>query len=118
MKTLVPQGVSRSVLSLATCGYLPCSGQKCQKFARKHPQGYARNFQGAIHRTDHSQSLPSPPQIPTHTASRVSVGGEHCSYVGRIFRLTEGSLSDGMIFSDPLPDCAHQAGGADALVAG
>src|SRR5262245_31363716 len=23
-----------------------------------------------------------------------------------------------MIFSDPLPDCAHQAGGADALVAG
>ena len=118
MKTLVPQGVSRSILSRASCGNLPYSRQKCQKFARNHPQGYPRNFQGAIHRTDHSQSLPSPPQIPTHTASRVSVGGEHCSYVGRIFRLTEGSLSDGMIFSDLLPDCAHQSGGADTLVAG
>jgi hypothetical protein len=56
MKTLVPQGVLRSVLSLTTCGYLPCSRQKCQKFARNHSQGYRRNFNSAIHRIDRSQS--------------------------------------------------------------
>src|SRR5215472_3519439 len=114
MKTLVPQEVSRSVLSLSICGYLPCSGQKCQKFARNHPQGYPRNFHSAIHRTDHSQSPPSPHSY-RHPRKRRMGTLQQCA-PGLPAHRSAGS--DEMIFSDPLPDCAHQAGGSDALVAG
>jgi len=44
MEILVPQGFSRSLLSLSICGYLLYSRQKCQKFARNHPPGYPQKF--------------------------------------------------------------------------
>jgi hypothetical protein len=42
------QGFSRSVPSSVSCGYLPYSRQKCQKFARNHPQRYPGIFQAFV----------------------------------------------------------------------
>ena len=74
MKTLVPQGVSRSILSRASCGNLPYSRQKCQKFDRNHPQGYPRNFHSKIYRIDDNQSPLSPPQSSTRNVGRIKSG--------------------------------------------
>ena len=56
MKTLVSQRFSRSVPSSASRGYLPYSRQKCQKFARYHPQGYPGNFQVLVQGRSQAES--------------------------------------------------------------
>ena len=56
MKLLVTQGFSRSHPSRSTCGYLPCSRGKCQKFARNDPPGYAENLHPAVVIEDERES--------------------------------------------------------------
>jgi hypothetical protein len=105
MKTAVPQGFSRSLLSLSTCGYLPYSRQKCQKFARNHPQGYPQKFRkhdGApnILRADKKRSssltrgwIQASAQID-RLARYLTVSHTHHSDPSDLFRATESSDRD------------------------
>jgi hypothetical protein len=56
MKLLVTQGFSRSLPSRSTCGYLPCSRRKCQKFARNDPQGCPENLHSPVLPRDERKS--------------------------------------------------------------
>jgi hypothetical protein len=100
MKIAVPQGFSRSLLSLSTCGYLPYSRQKCQKFARNHPQGYPQKFRKHdgppnILRADEKRSssllrgwIQASAQID-RLAGYLTVSHTHHSDPGDLFRATE-----------------------------
>lgn len=56
MKTLLSQGFSRSLLSLATCGYLPYSRQNSLNLATHHPQEYPGSLRSSLRRGDARKS--------------------------------------------------------------
>jgi hypothetical protein len=105
MKTLVPQGFSRSLPSLSICGHLPYSRQKCQKFARNHPQGYPQKFHkhhgapkilGADKKRSSSLSrgwIQGSAQIDRQ-AGYLTVSRAHHSDPSDLFRTTESSDRD------------------------
>jgi hypothetical protein len=56
MKTLLPQGFSRSLISFTTCGYLPCSRQNSLNLATQNPQGCPGNLRGSLRQEDAGKS--------------------------------------------------------------
>ena len=52
MKTLLPQGFSRSLLSFTSCGYLPSSRQNSLILATRHPQGCPGNLRSSLRQED------------------------------------------------------------------
>jgi hypothetical protein len=56
MKTLLPQGFLRSLLSFTTCGYLPYSRQNSLNLATRHPQGCPRNLWSSLYQGDGRKS--------------------------------------------------------------
>jgi hypothetical protein len=98
MKTLVPQGFSRSHLSLATCEYLPYSRQNSLNLATHQPQGCAGNFHSSLHcREKHGgppNRLQSSARLDGRTTRHVDVAREHYNYLNELFGLTESCDSD------------------------
>jgi hypothetical protein len=56
MKTLLPQGFSRSLLSFTRCGYIPYSRQNSLNLARRHPQGCPGTLHSSLHQGDGRKS--------------------------------------------------------------
>jgi hypothetical protein len=56
MKTLLPQGFSRSLLSLTTCGYLPYSRQNSLNLATHRSQGCVGNLGSPLFQGDGPKS--------------------------------------------------------------
>jgi hypothetical protein len=56
MKTLLPQGFTRSLPSFTTCGYLPSSRQNSLNLATRHPQGCPGNLRSSLREEDAGKS--------------------------------------------------------------
>jgi hypothetical protein len=74
MKTPLPQGFSRLLLSFTTCGYLPSSRQNSLNLATHYPQGCPGNLRGSLRQEDGRKSRSADGRERSTRRERARVG--------------------------------------------